>query len=56
MVKYLEKEKLEDLVKEGIVLVDFYAECLWLTNKLFDYVTDESHDCHHNGNNADNEK
>ena len=26
MVKYLEKEKLEDLVKEGIVLVDFYAE------------------------------
>ena len=26
MVKYLEKEKIEDLVKEGIVLVDFYAE------------------------------
>ena len=26
MIKYLEKEKLEDLVKEGIVLVDFYAE------------------------------
>ena len=26
MVKYLEKEKLEDLVSDGIVLVDYYAE------------------------------
>ena len=26
MIKHLENEKLEDLVKEGIVLVDFYAE------------------------------
>ena len=26
MVKHLENEKIEDLVKEGIVLVDFYAE------------------------------
>lgn len=26
MIKYLEKENLEDLTKEGIVLVDFYAD------------------------------
>ena len=26
MIKYLENEKLEDLTKEGIVLVDFYAD------------------------------
>lgn len=26
MVRYLENEKLEDLIKEDIVLVDFYAE------------------------------
>lgn len=26
MIKYLEKETLEDLTKEGIVLVDFYAD------------------------------
>ena len=26
MVRHLEKENLSDLVKEGIVLVDFYAE------------------------------
>ena len=26
MIKYLEKENLDDLVKEGIVLVDFYAD------------------------------
>jgi len=26
MIKYLEKESLDDLVKEGIVLVDFYAD------------------------------
>ena len=26
MVKHLENEKIEDLVKEGIILVDFYAE------------------------------
>lgn len=26
MIKYLEKENLEDLTKDGIVLVDFYAD------------------------------
>ena len=26
MIKYLNEEKLEDLVKEGVVLVDFYAD------------------------------
>lgn len=26
MIKYLENEKLEELTKEGIVLVDFYAD------------------------------
>ena len=26
MIKYLDNEKLDDLTKEGIVLVDFYAE------------------------------
>lgn len=26
MVRHLENEKIEDLVKDGIVLVDFYAE------------------------------
>ena len=26
MIKYLNNEKLEDLVKDGIVLVDFYAD------------------------------
>ena len=26
MIKYLENEQLEDLTKEGIVLVDFYAD------------------------------
>ena len=26
MIKYLENEKLEDLTKDGIVLVDFYAD------------------------------
>jgi len=26
MIKYLNDEKLEDLIKEGIVLVDFYAD------------------------------
>ena len=26
MIKYLEKNNLEELIKEGIVLVDFYAD------------------------------
>ena len=26
MIKYLDKENLDDLTKEGIVLVDFYAD------------------------------
>lgn len=26
MIKYLENEKLEDVVKEGVWIVDFYAE------------------------------
>ena len=26
MIKYLENENLDDLIKEGIVLVDFYAD------------------------------
>ena len=26
MIKYLEKEKLEDVIKEGLWIVDFYAD------------------------------
>ena len=26
MIKYLEKEKLDDVIKEGVWLVDFYAD------------------------------
>ena len=47
MVKYLEKEKLEDVIKDGVWIVDFYADwcgpCKMLS-PIVDEVAQENED------------